>query len=158
MSSNKPKNTSDALGTPSALEQAKRLVIERLATIDNVETITILIKEAKDFYLNQVEMLESIYELQVEMITRSEPANKGLKDLLLIYNDSSARWQELFAGTQKRLDDIQKEKDEATKEHNRLKNSALEDHLMLNEILENRMIEITGLNESKTFIKKHMLK
>ena len=158
MSSNKPKNTSDALGTPSALEQAKRLVIEQLATIDSAEEIATLIKEAKDFYLTKVQALEGIYELQVEMITKSEPANKGLIDLLLLYNDGSARWQELFANTQKRLDGIQKEKDEATKEHTRLKNSALEDHLMLNEILENRMIEITGLNESKAFIKKHMLK
>jgi hypothetical protein len=144
--------------TANKLEEIKRLIIEKLATIESAEEIVILIKEGEEFYLTKVGLLESIYELQVEMITRSEPANKGLKDLLLIYNDGSARWQELFANTQNRLDDIQKRKDEATKEHTRLKNSALEDHLMLNEILENRMIEITGLNESNTAIQKIMLK
>jgi hypothetical protein len=140
------------------LEEIKRLVIEKLATIDNVEAITILIKEEKELYLNQFWLLESIYDLQVETITRSEPANKGLIDLLLIYNDGSARWQELFANTQNRLDNIQKEKDELAQTHIAAKNTVLEDHLMLNEILENRIIEISGLNESKTFIKKHMLK
>lgn len=115
------------------------------------------IANADNIYHHAIKELDRLCAREVEEVTQNEALIKAVMEMLLKNNndDNPLHWstQEINKG-QKILASIQQEKKNVEEKHNNAKTTMLQEYLVIHDILENRMLEISSMKESSSVLQK----